>query len=203
MKGWGNLAAVLGVTAISVTMQSQAIALTAPKIGQIARECTVRVEGKAPGSGVIIKKVGNVYTGLTVSHLVSTRGTMKVTTPDGESHSVPVSAVKLLPQLDLAVFQFVSPKAYPVVEFGNSDRITGSIYAAGYPLPTAARNETFYRMTSGTVIAKAKRTLENGYALLYSNPTVPGMNGGPLLDSDGRGGGGGGGGAGRNSWPYR
>jgi tetratricopeptide (TPR) repeat protein len=163
-----------------------AIALKPSDINAIAKGATVRIEGKASGSGILIKRVGDIYTGLTVAHLFTPQKESAVITSSGQSHTVSSTAVRLLPGLDLAVFQFTSSQTYPVAELGNSDQISETVYVAGYPLPTAALNKTSYNMTNGTVTAKAMRTLKNGYALLYSNATLPGMNGGPVLDSKGR-----------------
>ncbi|MEO0377532.1 MAG: trypsin-like peptidase domain-containing protein, partial [Cyanobacteria bacterium P01_A01_bin.17] len=180
-----RLLATLMVPAAVVCTQ-QAMALSPAEINAIARGTTVRVEGKTAGSGVIIKRTGKIYTALTVAHLFASQKNITVVTSSGQSHTVSPSAVRLLPGLDLAIFQFASSQDYPVAKLGNSDQIAGEIYVAGYPLPTAALNKSFYNLTNGTVTAKALRSLENGYALLYSNTTLPGMNGGPVLDDEGR-----------------
>ncbi len=180
-----RILAALAVPAALVCMQD-AHALSADKINTLAKGATVQVEGKMSGSGVLIKQVGTIYTGLTVGHLLPQQKKITVVTSSGQSHTVSPSAIKLIPGLDLAIFQFSSSQTYPVAELGDAEQIEGEIYVAGYPLPTAALNERSYRFTNGTVTAKALRPLKNGYSLLYSNTTLPGMNGGPVFDDEGQ-----------------
>jgi tetratricopeptide (TPR) repeat protein len=174
----------LGVAATIVMVQSRASALTTSEIQQIAKGITVRLESRSPGSGVIIKRAGQTYTVLTASHVVANSGQTMVKTFNGQSYKS--KAVLPLPGVDLAIVQFISPKAYPVATAGNSNQIAGDVYISGYPLPTAALNDTFYHFTAGMVMANAARPLQNGYALIYSNQTLPGMGGGPVLDRNGQ-----------------
>jgi tetratricopeptide (TPR) repeat protein len=56
---------------------------------------------------------------------------------------------------------------------------------AGFPKTSAAMNSSIYNFTDGRITANASRPLEDGYALVYSNNTLPGMSGGPVLNENG------------------
>ncbi len=187
MKDFGKLSTVfLGVATTIVMVQPSANALTTNEINRIAKSITVRVESQSPGSGVIIKRSGNTYTVLTAARVVNSKQALTVVTPSGQAQAVLATDLKIIPGVDLAVFQFKSTQAYPVARLGNSDQLSGQIYVSGYPLPTAALNNTYYYFTQGVVKANALRPLKRGYAMVYTNNTQPGMSGGPILDSKGR-----------------
>ena len=59
------------------------------------------------------------------------------------------------------------------------------IYVAGFPLPTSAVPTRIFRFLKGDVIANATVAIPNGYQLLYSNPTLPGMSGGAVMNAQG------------------
>ncbi|MGF1604193.1 MAG: tetratricopeptide repeat protein [Thermosynechococcaceae cyanobacterium] len=185
MNSAGKLTTVfLGIAATAVMVQSRASALTTPEIQRIARGVTVQIESQSPGSGVIIKQAGQTYTVLTASHVVTNSGRVTVKTYNGQSYAP--KAVLPLPGVDLAIVQFISTTTYPVAKAGNSNQIAGDVYVSGYSLPSAALNNTVYHFTEGTVMANAVRPLQNGYSLIYSNQTLPGMGGGPVLDRNGQ-----------------
>ncbi len=165
-----------------------AAALTAPEINQIAKNTTIRIVSQTSGSGVIIQRDNNTYTVLTAAHVVATEDNYDVITPDGQTVEVNPKTIKKLPGVDLAVVQFQSPNTYQVVKLGNSNPLQeGSrSYVAGFPLRTMAISETIYTFTEGKITANASRPLKDGYALVYSNNTLPGMSGGPVLDADGK-----------------
>jgi tetratricopeptide (TPR) repeat protein len=179
---------LIGAAAVAMLQTQVAAALTAPEIGQIAKAITVQIESLDHGSGVIIKRDGNIYTVLTAAHVVKNPGTYAVITADGKRFSVNVNTIKRFAGVDLAVLQFSSSQKYAVAEMGDSAKvIEGSpCYVAGFPLKTKAITESIYSFTTGKVSANAKKPLADGYALVYSNSTLPGMSGGPVLDEQGR-----------------
>lgn len=179
---------VLGVAAIVATPLQSAQALNATEVGTIAEAVTVRIDGQNPGSGVIIKRQGNVYTVLTAAHVVATEDGYDVVTPDDQLHELDYSKVKKLPNVDLALVEFTSPKTYKVADIGDSKAVKAgaSIYVSGFPLPTTAITESIWNFSEGKVTANSKRPLADGYALVYSNDTLPGMSGGAVLNSQGK-----------------
>ncbi|MGL6282802.1 MAG: trypsin-like peptidase domain-containing protein, partial [Microcoleaceae cyanobacterium] len=97
---------------------------TAQQVAAIAEPITVQINSSlGDGSGVIIAHQGNVYTVLTVNHVVSDN-TVKysVRTSDGNNHPVTqvISLQTKEDKPDLAVVKFTSQEAYPVSILGNS-----------------------------------------------------------------------------------
>ncbi|WP_019502863.1 tetratricopeptide repeat-containing serine protease family protein [Pseudanabaena sp. PCC 6802] len=162
---------------------------TVQKVSEIARAVTVCITSQTPGSGVIIKRHGNVYTVLTAAHVVATEDKYKLVAPDGNQYAVEYSKIKRFPdKIDLAILQFTSDKDYRVVEIGDSQKavIGTPSYVAGFPLQSAESTIQNYRFSDGQISANAVHPLEKGYALAYYNDTFSGMSGGPVLDEQGK-----------------
>lgn len=178
----------LGVAAIVAAPFQTAQALNSTEVSEIAEAVTVQIEGQNSGSGVIIKQRGNIYTVLTAAHVVATPDEYGIITADQQQHPLNYSDVKKLPNVDLALVEFTSSKKYPVAELGdsNSAKVGASIYVSGFPLPTAAITESIWTFSKGEITANSKRPLADGYALVYSNNTLPGMSGGAVLNSEGK-----------------
>jgi tetratricopeptide (TPR) repeat protein len=184
---YGLAATLWGTTSIVVVQSQQVLAQSSAQVANTAKQITVLIEGQAPGSGVIIKREGNTYTVLTTRHVVATRDEYDIVTPDGQKYRLNYSTVKPLGNVDLAVLEFTSTQNYPVARLGNSRAATSgtAVYVAGFPVPTAAINQRIFNFTEGKMTANADRPLADGYALVYSNNTLPGMSGGPVLNSAG------------------
>lgn len=179
---------VVGVAALIATPVQSVLALNATEVGAIAKTVTVRIESQNLGSGVIIKRQANVYTVLTAAHVVEIEDEYSVITPDGQRHSLEYSKIKKLPQVDLALVEFTSANAYKVAKMGDSTAVRAGevIYVSGFPLPTLAITESIWNFSDGRVKANSQRPLADGYALIYSNDTLPGMSGGAVLNSQGQ-----------------
>ncbi len=162
---------------------------TVQKVSEIARAVTVCITSQTPGSGVIIKRQGNVYTILTAAHVVATEDKYKLVAPDGKQYAIEYSKIKRFPgKIDLAILQFTSDQEYRVVEIGDSTKavIGTPSYVAGFPTQSAESTIQNYSFSIGQISANASHPLEGGYALAYLNDTFSGMSGGPLLDEQGR-----------------
>ncbi|WP_299484817.1 tetratricopeptide repeat-containing serine protease family protein [Acaryochloris sp. IP29b_bin.137] len=167
---------------------SSAQALSVTEVSTLAEAITVRIDGQNSGSGVLIKQQDNTYTVLTAAHVVATEDEYEVITSDNQRYPFTYSQVKKFPDVDLALVEFTSTQSYPVVELGDSTQIKAgeSIFVSGFPMPTAAITESIWNFSKGEVTANAKRPLADGYGLVYSNNTLPGMSGGAVLDSQGK-----------------
>ncbi len=163
-------------------------ALNATEVSAIAKKITVRIDGQNPGSGVLLKRQGNTYTVLTAAHVVATEDEYELISFDDQRHPLSYSRVQKLPDVDLALVEFNSSKSYPVADLGDSAQVEAgaSIYVSGFPIPTAAITEAIWTFSSGQVTANASRPLADGYSLVYSNNTLPGMSGGAVLDHQGK-----------------
>jgi hypothetical protein len=187
-----------GFISISVTVattlltQSQAVfALSATQIGDIAEKTTVRIINSSnpsnSGSGVIITKKDNTYYILTAKHVIEKGNVYTVITPDNKSYSINTNAITKLPEVDLAVTALSSNQSYQVAKLGDSNAVRRGMaaYVAGWAVgDTAIKNVTLL-FTDGKVSAVPTTTQADGYALIYSNNTLPGMSGGPVFNGDG------------------
>jgi tetratricopeptide (TPR) repeat protein len=165
------------------------MALSAVEVGKIAKSVTVSIDSSnAVGSGVMIKKEGNIYTVLTAAHVVRDRqAQFKLTTPDGKNYPLIATNITVTSDVDLAIVKFQSTANYPIAKLGNVETASeGSVvYVAGFPLATTAITASIYNFTEGKVTANANRPLAGGYSLVYSNNTLPGMSGGPVFNDAG------------------
>lgn len=169
---------ILGALAFS----SPNIALAADS-SAIIKAVTVSIAtSDSNGSGVIIKRAGNKYTILTAAHVVrNTQKTYSIGTADGQKHQI--SNPKFFPQgIDLAVIDFTSSKSYPVAKIGNSDNSEegSSALVAGYP--RSDREVPIYSLRKGRVVANSSQGFDEGYGIVYSSNTLPGMSGGGVFN---------------------
>ncbi len=179
---------LLGTVATIVLAPKVVLALSPAEINRVAKQITVRVDSQAPGSGVIIKRNGNRYTVLTAAHVVATVDEYTIITNDGQEYPVNLDTMTKFSGVDLAMVEFTSNRSYPVVKIGNSQQLSegSESYVAGFPSRTQALTDIIYTFTTGNITANATRPLTDGYALVYTNNTLPGMSGGPVLDNDGK-----------------
>lgn len=183
----GLSAALVGV-AIVVVQPQVVRAISASEVAKTAKEITVLIESPSGvGSGVLLKRSGQVYTVATAQHVLASAGQYTIVTPDGKSYSISQEAFKELPGVDLAMFEFKSTETYSVAKIGDSSKTPEGTpaYISGFPATGLALTESIYNFTEGKITANANRPLQDGYALVYSNATLPGMSGGPVLNSQG------------------
>jgi tetratricopeptide (TPR) repeat protein len=168
-------------------------ALTKVEVSKVAQSVTVMIQNaqnpQDAGSGVIIKREGEIYTVLTAHHVVQQSSGFKLMTPDKKLYPIVQGSIQPLPGVDLALVQFKSAGAYGVAKIGDSAQSpSGSAsFVSGFPASNvnAVISEPEYYFTSGEIVANASRPNKDGYALAYSNATFPGMSGGPVLNEQG------------------
>jgi tetratricopeptide (TPR) repeat protein len=182
-------AAIAGTNLALVQYTAQA--KTAVEIGRIAKNITVlinAIDAGGSGSGTILQKQGNTYTILTAAHVVSQGKLFKLTTVDGQIYQpIPNSLRKAGNGTDLAIFKFQASQNYAVAAIGDCNVLEAGmdVYVAGFPAATQTINSATWNFSDGKI--KANSTLANqyGYSLIYSNDTLPGMSGGPVLNNRG------------------
>ncbi|NET72371.1 MAG: tetratricopeptide repeat protein [Sphaerospermopsis sp. SIO1G2] len=162
-----------------------------PEIDTIGEKITVLIDnGKNTGSGTLVKKEGNLYTVLTSFHnFRDSNLKYTVVTHDGQRYSPNFRNIKPLENdVDLAVVKFRSSENYEIAKIGNSDNLKrgNNIYVAGFLGKTGTIPIPTYDCFDGQISANAKRVkVSGGYNLIYSNPAVGGMSGGPVLNQKG------------------
>ncbi|MEM9136692.1 MAG: tetratricopeptide repeat protein [Cyanobacteria bacterium P01_F01_bin.42] len=142
----------------------------------------------ANGSGVIIQQNGDRYTVITAAHVVaSPYAVYTITTSDDQRHEVAATEVKKLPNVDVATITFQSDRRYPTATIASAQSVSEGqpVYVTGFPSPTAAITTPVYSFTEGKLTARSGRGFKDGYAMVYTNRTLPGMSGGGVFDSRG------------------
>jgi S1-C subfamily serine protease/regulator of sirC expression with transglutaminase-like and TPR domain len=185
---YGVAFSLFGSAAIIALVQAHpAFALSTAQVDVIARQVTVKIEGQAPGSGVIIARQGQAYYVLTAAHVVATADEYDVVTPDGKKHRLDYKLVRKLPNVDLAIVQFSSLQTYKVATIGSSNqlKITTPVYVAGFPQASRGSSNA-YRFSEGEINAVTTRPIGSGYTLAYWNETFSGMSGGPIFNQEGQ-----------------
>ena len=167
------------------------------KIDSIAEKISVRIDSKnnGNGSGVIVAHNGDTYYVATAGHVVENQDDYTVVAPDGQSYSVAKATIKTFEGLDLAVVQFQSQQTYSVATLAKYDiNYVQLVFVSGFPGQNATTKQQPPRILNAGVvqpknlanfIAKDSYSLTNGYGLLYTNLSFPGMSGGAVLDSQG------------------
>ena len=171
--------------------QAPVHAQSAEAVAKIAQAITVRIEGATQGSGVLVKRDGDRYTVLTAWHVVSRQRPgeeLDIYTFDGQRHQLEQGSIKRVGEVDMAVLTFSSNKPYQTAQVGNAKGVSmgSAIYVGGFPLPTSAVPSRLFRFEPGMIKANAQVLIPNGYQLLYSNQTLPGMSGGAALNAQGQ-----------------
>ncbi len=196
MKLHQNLPAVLAGSAITaaivITQPPAAQALTGEEVNNIAREVTVLIKSdNGHGSGVIVARDSQTYYVLTAHHVVNDKDNYKIVTHDKQAHQLNYDTVKPLPGVDLAIVEFSSKKEYKPAKLANSKTVTEGkpVFVSGWPRVTtvgqAAGGQLVRQFTDGRVSGFLSQPLE-GYQMIYTNTTLAGMSGGPVLDAGGR-----------------
>ncbi|MCQ9202830.1 MAG: tetratricopeptide repeat-containing serine protease family protein [Prochlorococcus marinus XMU1425] len=161
-------------------------------IADIANKINVRIEGGTQGSGVLVKKQGNIYTVLTSWHVIKDNTSAEevgIITFDGKEHIWDPKSLRQVDNVDIGFFTFKSKENYQIANFGNLQNVSigNKTFVAGFPLPSSSIPIRLLRFTKGEVIANANANAQipDGYKLIYSNNTFPGMSGGSVLNSSG------------------
>ncbi|MEX0270008.1 serine protease [Leptolyngbyaceae cyanobacterium UHCC 1019] len=153
----------------------------------ISRAITVKVKaGRNGGSGILIRRQGQLYTVLTNRHVVTPGTPYVIQTPDQRSH--PASLLKKIDfqENDLALLQFHSGNPYAIATLGRSELLVRNdlVMAAGYPLDEFSKQNSLLQ-SIGKVSLIPKQPFLGGYQLGYTNLIFQGMSGGPVLNAKG------------------
>ncbi len=180
------------VAAIVITIPTVANAKTAQQVAEIATPITVQINSNlGDGSGVIIAKDSNIYTVLTVNHVVQDSSIKYSVRTNQEKDYQVIDVINLQTtdeEPDLAIVKFASSDTYPVATLGNSEQsvIGSQIYVFGYPATGGLFGTDRAPELSPGLVTSRPKTRPEGYTLRYQAVTWSGMSGGPVFDADGR-----------------
>jgi Flp pilus assembly protein TadD len=181
------LSIVVGVAIVFYSTAS--LGLSATEVARIAKGATVKIESDiSQGSGEIIQQQSGQYLVLTAAHVVSDRS-VKYTAIAADDRRYPLlpDTIETLPGVDLAVVRFTSDRRYLIPKLGDANTSTEgtTAYVSGFPSGTAAIDLSVFSFTDGKITANSSRPLKDGYSIIYSNNTLPGMSGGGVFNDRG------------------
>jgi tetratricopeptide (TPR) repeat protein/S1-C subfamily serine protease len=171
------------------------------QVDDIAAQITVRIEDKngGNGSGVIIAKDGDTYYVATARHVVRTNDgeniAVALSTPTQEQIPLKVEQINIPNAgLDIAIVKFNSKQNYRIAEVGNYQVQRGQwLFVSGFPGKDGKKQR---HLTAGGASGKdAESDMQNpsnfklngqGYEMVYTNLSFPGMSGGAVLDQQGK-----------------
>jgi tetratricopeptide (TPR) repeat protein/S1-C subfamily serine protease len=167
------------------------------EIDKIAQQITVRIDARKPengnGSGVIIARQGQTYYILTNYHVVANTDEYTVVTPDGKKYQIAARDIVKEDGLDAAILKFNNQQNYQVAILGKynfSDDKKHWIFFSGFPASKGGKRQLnpgfHFSREGGSFEVKDNLYLSDGYELVYTNQSLPGMSGGALLDTQGR-----------------
>ncbi len=159
-------------------------------IADIAKKITVRLEGATQGSGTLVKKEGNIYTVLTSWHFFKNyypSDEIGIITSDGVEHFLEKESLRKVGNVDMAVLTFRSNNNYQVAKIGQIESVSEGqkIFVSGFPFETTSVTKRLFRFTKGEIISNSNKKIRDGFQLLYSNASLPGMSGGSVINQSG------------------
>ena len=159
-------------------------------VADIAKKITVRIEGATQGSGVLVKKHRNIYTVLSSWHIFKNyypSDEIGIITSDGVEHFLEKESPRKVGNVDMAVLSFRSNNNYQVAKIGQIETVSEGqkIFVSGFPVTTTSVTKRLFRFTKGEIISNTNKKIKDGFKLLYSNATLPGMSGGSVINQSG------------------
>lgn len=185
---------VLESEKLKLNLQIQSIdsvALSNAEIGGLTKEITVQILGQSSsGSGVLIAKDNDTYAVATAWHVLRDQREgeeLFVQTSDERMHKANYHSIRRIKGVDLAVVNIKSDQTYPIAKIGRSSlaKPGEKVFVSGFPLPTTAVPKSIFRLLQGNIIANTSVAQPDGYQLMYSNSTLPGMSGAPVISRKG------------------
>lgn len=156
-------------------------------VAKMARSVTVNIHHSSgmDGSGVIIKKQGDIYTVVTTHSVVEHSGVEHIIHSSKGNNYAATKVIRLQQyesKLNLAVVQFYSPNAYLVATLGQSDALSSGkdVYMAGYSRTISSERQEF-EFTNGLIIDHP-----HGEFLPYNPPIWNSMIGAPVFNANGQ-----------------
>lgn len=167
-------------------------------VDKVAEKITVRITNSDNeddyGSGVIVAKNEDTYYILTAAHVVQKNNKYRITTHDEQEYSP--KSIDIIEGVDLAVVEFNSRENYPIASLANYSLAIGDtqlLLVSGFRQKNEngdIEKDLTVGFTLNTDItsfdAKNADSFAQGYELVYTNESRPGMSGGPIFDQSKR-----------------
>jgi tetratricopeptide (TPR) repeat protein/S1-C subfamily serine protease len=172
---------------------TQEITNQAPEkdLKQLAKSITVKVLAtNSRGSGIIIKKEGEIYTVITNRHVIEPGAPYRIETADRAIHnaSLLTDVNVALKDNDLVLLQFSATGNYPIASLGDISTLKEGeeVFAAGYPFETEEEKTEEFVFNPGRITYILPQALKGGYQIGYTNEIEKGMSGGPIFNREGK-----------------
>lgn len=173
---------------------------------------TVLITGKGTGTGIIIGHEGSKYYILTSKHVVGIEPSIyvelppdltddekkltnkedpyKVMTYDGKIYDVEYNELKKDPNVDLAIITFDTKSQGTIYPIANLAALPISekqeVFVYGFKDCANKGRKKREEFNEGIVLSTKNTQTDEGYSINYTNPTIRGMSGSPVLDASGR-----------------
>ncbi|MEC4813128.1 MAG: tetratricopeptide repeat-containing serine protease family protein, partial [Scytonema sp. PMC 1069.18] len=179
----------------------------ADKINNIAQKITVKIDSKnnGNGSGVIVAQQGQTYYVATARHVIKNPDSYEIITPDGKRYAVQKENIIESDLTHATLIKFTSNERYDIATISTYNQsVLDSInqkpkqfwvFLSGFPEKSVKpqlnpgylqEREHLFANTDNSELLTG--FLNNGYRLnlSYSNLSLRGVSGGPLLDVKGQ-----------------
>lgn len=182
-------AVYISISASRVFAQQLTPQLSQTKLNQLAQSMTVKISsGNNGGSGILIRKEGQIYTVLSNHHVLEPGKPSFIQTPDRKTYEANLVKDVNFAENDLSLLQFRATGDYDVASLGNSSTLKqgDEVFAAGFPFDASSSKTGGFVFRSGRISLLLGQALVGGYGIGYTNEIEKGMSGGPVLNREGK-----------------
>ena len=151
---------------------------------EVGLDAIVRIEGPVQGSGTLfnLKDKTIVLTAWHVLKSVREREEVDIVMNDGKSGPIKNSSIMRIGNVDMAIAEVDSISNIPDIYIATEPATSGTD-AKVYGFPNNANGKM--KISEGMIFSNANIGIDQGYQLIYSMETQPGMSGGPIIDGYG------------------
>lgn len=150
----------------------------------IDTKAIARIEGPIQGTGTLFKLNQKIVV-LTAWHVlkgVREGEEVDVVLVDGRTGSIDFKSIKRIGNVDMAIADVSLIRAIPDILVATEPATIGTeARVFGYPIDSNGQLVS----TSGSIFSNSNIGIDQGYQLIYSMETRPGMSGGPVIDKIG------------------
>ena len=151
---------------------------------EVGLDAIVRIEGPVQGSGTLFNLKNKIIV-LTAWHVLkSVRNgeEVDIVIKDGRTGPIINSTIMRIGNVDMAIAEVDSISNIPDIYIATESTTAGTdakVY--GYPNDSGGK----LKVSEGMIFSNANIGIDQGYQMIYSMETKPGMSGGPIIDEYG------------------